>query len=204
MLLSEAWFSRALEVLQVTVKRKMRFRNTWDCGCKMYLSLTETLCVAREKNPHSWNYLLMSEWDGIWNSAGVLPHVSVLLPKNTKFPLNFWKYIFLLISAVACPFCINLYPHASVVWILFGLLCFHMFNPLPTEACRKEYLWLSVIVGLDLFLKYSLLQFTVCNSAKLVTSVLVCVARNGAEMHPPCMQPFKLCMSWMWKTGDFF
>lgn len=143
-------------------------------------------------------------WDlKFCSSPGVLPCVSVLLPKGTRLPLNFWKYIFLSISAVAYPFCINLYLQVCV-WILFGLLCFHMFNPLPTEACRKQYLWLSVIVGLDLFLKYSFLQFTVCNSAKLVTSVLVCVALNGAEMHPLCVQPFMLCMSWMWKTDDFF
>lgn len=44
--------SRTFDVLQFSIKRKMRFRNTWVYDCKMYLSLTESLCMSScEINP---------------------------------------------------------------------------------------------------------------------------------------------------------
>lgn len=85
--------SRTLEVLQVTVKRKIQEH--------MRLWLQNVSVLNRNavhefmwNKPHSWNYLLMSEWDGIWNSAGVLPCVSVLLPKGTRLPWTFGNTYF--------------------------------------------------------------------------------------------------------------
>lgn len=61
-------------------------------------------------------------------------------------------------SAVAYRFWVQLCIYVSVVWTSFRLSCFHMLSPLPTEACKKR--WLSLITGLDLFLKWTFAVLT--------------------------------------------